>query len=319
MRITLAIPAHNDTPGLIRLLGAAAGLTCVAAAVVVDDGSDVPLDPGALAAASGFDPARLTLLRNDTAKGPGPARSRALAHVQTDHLLFADADDLVTPELDLLCADLAGQEFDFCLFQHHDSRADQEKRRGQMDWDMRFWEAAGVAAGALCAAPPAAAAQLVQTANYPWNKLYRTGFLRAHHIACSDIPLHEDVELHWRSFLRAETILTSDRLCAVHFVSHDGGRMTNRRGAERLQVFGPLTRIADEITQQGAGHLALPFARFALGLAAWIARNIAPEHRAELADLTRALAKDHIPPDLRARLAAEDPALVAGVLPEIPL
>ncbi len=316
MKITLAIPTRDDTAGLIRLLARAAGRACVAAAVVVDDGSQVPLEPEALAAASGFDPARLTLLRNDAAQGPGPARNRALAHVQTDHLLFADADDLVTPELDCLCADLAGRTFDFCLFQHHDSRAGQEKRRGQMDWDHRFWEAAGVAAGALVSIDPQQAAQLVQTANYPWNKLYRTQFLRAHDIACSEIPLHEDVELHWRSFLRAETILTSDRLCAVHFVAHKGGRMTNRRGPERLQVFGPLTRIAEEIAATGADHLALPFARFALGLTVWIGQNIAPAHRPRLAELTRSFARGHIPDEIRARLAAQDPALAAEVFAE---
>lgn len=291
MKITLAIPARDDAPGLIRLLEGAAGLDCVAAVVVVDDGSTEPLEAGALVRASGFDPARLTLLRHETAQGPGPARTRALAEVATDHMLFVDADDLITPELDLLCADLAGRDFDFCLFQHHDSRAGQEKRRGQMDWDMRFWEAAGVAAGALSPVSPEAAAHLVQTANYPWNKLYRTGFLRAFDIRCSAIPLHEDVELHWRSFLHARAILASDRLCAVHFVAHKGGRMTNRRGAERLEVFEPLTRIAAEIEAEGAGHLAAPFARFAHGLAAWIRANIAAQHHPRLAELVQDLPK----------------------------
>lgn len=316
MKITLAIPARDDAPGLTRLLARAAPLSCVAAAVVVDDGSAAPLEAGALCAASGFDPARLTLLRNATAQGPGPARNRALAEVTTDHMAFADADDLVTEELDYLCADLAGRDFDFCLFQHHDSRAGQEKRRGQMDWDARFWEAAGVAAGALSPVTPEAAAQLVQTANYPWNKLYRTGFLRAHDIRCSQIPLHEDVELHWRSFLCADTILASDRLCAVHFVTHKGGRMTNRRGPERLQVFGPLARIADEIAARGAEPFALPFARFALGLAAWISPNIAPRHRPRLDECARAFATAHITPQTLADLRAEDPALVARALPD---
>ena len=293
--LTLAIPAHNDRAPLQHLLACAGTLDCIAHVVVVDDGSDTPLDPEALRTA--LNGIELTLLRHDTAKGPGPARNRALTAVTTPHVLFVDADDLVTRELSPLMRDLGPRDFDFCLFQYHDTRQEQGLLWGQMPWDQQFWQTAGVALGALNTVSPAAAAHLAGCANYPWNKIYRTTFLRDHAIGCSDILLHEDVELHWRSFFHAQTILASDRIGVIHFVEGTGSRLTNRTGPERLEIFTPLTRIAGEITTELETHqrhtYALPFARFTLGLIAWIANNLDPAHHARLEALTQAFMKDH--------------------------
>ena len=309
MTLTLAIPAHNDAEPLARLLARAAALASVARVVVVDDGSDAPLEADALRAASGLGD-RLSLLRHDRPRGPGAARNAALDRVETDYLLYLDADDLPTRELDPLMADLAGRAFDFCLFQHHDTRLEQELRWGQPTYDQNFWTAAGVALGALSPVPPAAAAYLAQTANYPWNKIYCTAFLREHGIACTEILVHEDVELHWRSFLNAGTILASDRVGVIHFLAHEGDRLTNRDGPERLEVFGPLARIAAEIAAREDSPLALPFARFALGLIGWIEGNLRGEFHAELATRAAAFAAD-IPAPVRAALKEHDPDLAA--------
>lgn len=293
--LTLAIPAHNDRAPLLRLLARVGGLGCVAHVVVVDDGSDMALDVAELNTALNTTDTTLTLLRNDTPKGPGPARNRALNEVTTDHVMFVDADDMVTRELPPLMRDLDGLDFDFCLFQYHDTRQEQGLMWGQMPWDQSLWQEAGVALGALDPVPPTARAHLVRCANYPWNKIYRTAFLRAHSITCSQILLHEDVELHWRSFLHARAILASDRIGVIHFVSETGTRLTNRTGPERLEVFEPLTRIADEIAAHDPDTYALPFVRFALGLIAWISDNLDPAHAHQLDELTRVFTQDHVP------------------------
>jgi len=313
MTLTLAIPAHNDADDLARLLARAAAIGCFDHIVVVDDGSDTPLGRDHLCAASGLDPARLTLLRHETARGPGAARNRALAEVDTDHVLFMDADDLPTRELAHLVADLGGQAFDFCAFQHHDTRSEQEHRWGQTPWDQALWRAAGVDLGALSAVPAGGGAALAQTANYPWNKLYRTAFLRENAIACSDILVHEDVELHWHSFLNARTILASDRIGVVHFVSPGGGRLTNRAGPERLEVFGPLSRISAEIETGGHDVYALPFFRFALGLIDWISGNLRAEYRERLGAMARAFVITDMPISMLERLRHSDAALVARI------
>lgn len=308
MSFSIAIPVHNDADNLQQLLTRLARFDPVDQVVVVDDGSDTALAADALSAASGFDPARLHLQRHPQAKGPGAARNRALQAVTSEHMMFLDADDLPTSELPDLLQDLAGRSFDFCLFQHHDSRSEQELCWGQMPWDQMLWEAAGVDLGAVSEVTAAAAPLLARTANYPWNKIYRTAFLRDHGIGCTEILVHEDVELHWRCFLNATTILASDRIAVIHDVTPDGARLTNRAGPERLAAFDPLTRLAADVT---ATPYAAAFAQFATGLIAWIADNLDPAHHAALAAKTRDFLQQSISADLHPQLLQDAPHQMA--------
>ncbi|PCH75600.1 MAG: glycosyl transferase [Rhodobacteraceae bacterium] len=320
MNLTFAIPAHNDQNDLCRLLARVQQLKIAAHVVVVDDGSDVPVSAESLLEISGLPADHLTLLRHDTALGPGAARNRALQHVATDHMLFMDADDLPTRELGHLLCDLDGQDFDFCMFQHHDTRLEREHSWGQTAHDQTLWQAAKVDVGALTPVAPAAATQLARTANYPWNKIYRTGFLCDHRIGCSEIMVHEDIELHWRSFLKARPemgrILASDRIAMIHMFHEHGARLTNRTGPERLAVFEPLERISAEIDSDMGhlGHFARPFHRFTIGLFDWIWHNLDPALRPQFTALVQRFRHAHIPPALLDDITRTDPALVARVL-----
>jgi len=315
MTLTLAIPAHNDTGNLKRLLHRVAEIGLADQMIVIDDGSDIPIDADELRTCVAADFDKLTLLRNEQPRGPGPARNRAILHTKTDHLLFLDADDLPTRELPDLLSDLKGSEFDFCIFQHHDTRMEQELAWGQPHHDQAHWRAAGVDLGALSPVSSKAAAHLVQTANYPWNKIYRTEFLRAHAIGCSDILVHEDIELHWRSFLNAETILVSDRVGVIHFVTPGGDRLTNRTGPERLALFAPLERIGEEIMAKAPGIYALPFFSFVLGLFDWIAGNLAAEHHDAFSGLVRDfIMRRPLPLPLQEQIHQTDPDRTDRVL-----
>ncbi len=296
--LALVIPVWNDPEGLARLLDQARAMAVFAQIVVVDDGSDPPVPEAA----------DLTLLRHETARGGGIARNLGLTAVNTEHLLFFDADDLLTAELPLLLADLAeAPAFDFCLFKHADSRVGAEARWGQPDWDDRFWQAAGHGIGALREADTRALPILARTANYPWNKIYRSDFLRAHGIGCADTQVHQDIPLHWLGFLAARRVLVSDRICAWHHVDPAGGRLTNRRGAERLQVFDALDPVAAAARDP---HWQAALADFTLGLADWVEGVLDPGLRqtfraAEARWLTRRMA-GWLP-----GIAAEDAALAA--------
>lgn len=306
--LTIAVPSRNDTAHLPALLGRIAALDLAREVILVDDGSDPAVPGAALAGQAGLAAGRLRVLRNETARGPGAARNQALREVRTTHVLFLDADDLPTRELRALWKGLqTAPEFDFCIFQHHDSRMDKDRLFGQMPYDQAFWEAAGLARGALTPVSPGAAAHLVQTANYPWNKIYRTGFLRDHGIGCTEILVHEDVELHWRSFLNARRILASDHTGVIHFVQDDGSRLTNRTGPERLRVFEPLARIAGEIRSSLQEFYTHPFQAFTLGLFDWINGTLQPNLRPRFAASVADFLKENTTAGQRAELRQLQP------------
>lgn len=310
--LTVAIPSHDDNGNLTRLLRHLAALGIAEAVIVTDDGSLPAPDAKALARDSGLEPARLTLLRQDQVRGAGAARNRALLHVKTRHLLFLDADDLPARELRSLCQALAQADpFDFCIFQHHDSRMAQDRKRGQMPFDQDFWVQAGLAQGSLRPVPDSAAPLLAQTANYPWNKIYRTEFLLEQGIRCSETLVHNDIALHWQSFLRARTILSSACTGVTHFVQPGGTRLTNRLDAERLRVFEPLEQIALEIAAAPppAGRLYAPaFFGFALGLLNWVQGTLAQDLQEELKIRGDAFLQRHLSREMCRRLQQDRPA-----------
>ena len=310
--VALVIPAWNDTEGLARLLDQVAGFGCFGQVVVVDDGSDAPVVPHRSLP-------DLVVLRHPASRGPGIARNSGLAAVTARHVLFFDADDLLTQDIVFLLEDLASdlqaaaRPFDFCLFRYADSRTAAEERWGQPDWDDRLWREAGVSVGVLEELPPAGWPILARTANYPWNKIYRTAFLRDHSIAFGTSRVHEDVAPHWRGFLAAQRILVSNRICAWHHVSRTHSRLTNFAGEDRLAVFAALDEVAATMTAQVSPLWRAAFAEFALGLVDWnhsiIDPALWPQLRAgeqrfvqnRMMGWGRQLAQDH--PALWARIA----------------
>jgi len=263
--LALVIPVWNDAEGLRALLAQAQDFGCFRQIIVVDDGSDRPVvAPGA------------EVIRHPAPLGGGVARNAGLARVTCRHLLFFDADDRLERSLLDLLADLDGRAFDFCLFKHADSRVAAEERWGQIAHDEFLWQAAGVSVGVLQPVPPAGLPVLAQTANYPWNKVYRTAFLRDNGIGCGSTRVHQDIPLHWLGFLAADTVLVSDRICAWHGVAAAGGRLSNLRGAERLEVFDALEPVAQAVEAKGDAGWQVALAAFLPGLMDWVRRRIDP-------------------------------------------
>jgi glycosyltransferase involved in cell wall biosynthesis len=269
--VALVIPVWNDAAGLERLLCRARSLGCFRQIIVIDDGSDT-----AVPAAKD-----ITLIRHERSRGGGAARNTGLWQVDTGYLVYCDSDDLPTAEMPQLLADLTqAGSFDFCLFKHADSQRLAQGLWGPPDWDETLWEQAGCGCGALSAAVPATLPILAQTANYPWNKVYRTEFLRQNRILCAETQVHQDIPLHWRAFLTARDVLVSDRICLWHEVDPNGGRLSNRRGRDRFDLLVALDQIGAAALAKGGGWPEA-FGTFALGVIAWAKRQIDPTLAAE--------------------------------------
>lgn len=268
MRLSLVIPVWNDRDGLTRLLSQAVEMGVFAEIIIADDASDQDLSPKCL----GFPAVHM---RSDERRGAGAMRNLGLDQVTGSHVIFFDSDDLFAPGFAGIAHSIAQEHFDFCIFRHNDSRLHQ----GTFPSEERLWTLAGAAP---IPAPPYGTA-LCRLSAYPWNKIYRTDFLRSENIRCTEIPVHNDLELHWASFIVARRILCTTQVGAMHFVGEGGSRLTNRRGAERLRVFEALDAILIRLqsTPDAAAYTA-PLIGFAEELLGWIARNMDEDHHPEL-------------------------------------
>ncbi|MEO8243514.1 MAG: glycosyltransferase [bacterium] len=284
MTLSLVIPVWNDPAGLRRLLVQALALGVFSQIIVSDDNSV----PEVSAAALGVSDPAILWLRSPVQRGAGHARNIALERVTGAHVIFFDSDDVFLDEFPVLVGELAGMTYDFCLFRHADSRMRLHGGLGPLDADDAAWQAAGAMADRPTPLSAEGAARLCQISAYPWNKIYRTGFLRAHGIRCTEIVVHNDLELHWMGFLKAERILTSGRVCCQHFVQDDGGRLTNRSGRERLEVFRALEAVGAALVASPRMRDYLePFAAFYMRLFDWIGQAVEPELRASLDAMVR--------------------------------
>jgi glycosyltransferase involved in cell wall biosynthesis len=294
----LVIPVRDDHAALNQLLIEAGNLDVFDQIVVVDDGSAEPVTSDLA-----------HVIRQDSATGPGHARNCGLAEIETDHVLFFDSDDIITPEIIPLWHDLAARDFDFCLFRHADSRQIAQGRWHQMPNDDALWRLAGMGGQHLRALPQDAVLWLAQTANYPWNKIYRSDFLRDAEISFPNLKVHNDIAVHWKSFSAATRILASDRICATHTVSIGGGRLTNFRGRERLDAIASLQDVSTHLP----ASLRLPFQTFTSGLFDWIYYQIDPQWREALLTSIRQFWQAVLGPQEEAQLIHQDPVLALRI------
>lgn len=323
MTLALVIPVWNDAEGLARLLAQVAELRVFSQIIVADDASD---EAQMAALAEGLDlGGELINLRSAVQGGAGHARNRGLDRVTASHVIFFDSDDLFTPEFRDLVADLQAspevQAADFTIFRHVDSRVRAKGGYGPLDSDQAYWgQAIGAEAARAETAPPVplsrkGATRLCRIAAYPWNKIYRTGFLREQGIRCTEIPVHNDLELHWASFIRARTVYCSARVACEHFVHPEGTRLTNRTGDERLRVFEAFSNLHDTLdAMPDRLDFLEPYAEFMVRLAGWIIGTLEPQFHADFHRRSRRFLLGRLSSAQFALIASQNPGLANRIV-----
>ncbi len=272
--LAVVVPVWNDLEGLRRLLPQLLSISSIVQVVVVDDASDPPCNAETIEIGDFSSDERLTWLRSDERLGAGYARNFGLEVVDSSHVLYFDSDDIILPEFNELISDIADAEtpkFDFCMFRHVDSRRRALGIEEPLASDQFHWNMIDVSSEARFITATDAA-RLCRVSAYPWNKIYNTEFLRSNHIKCTEIMVHNDVELHWTSFLRGSNVMASSRVCCEHFVSPQGTRLTNRSGEDRLQVFDALIKVHNALLSAPERMVAFADAalEFYLNLFQWI-------------------------------------------------
>ena len=251
--LAIVIPVWNLPEDLAALLGQVADIGLFSEVIIADDNSDLDCSPQALGFDEGRLGARLVHLRSAVQRGAGHMRNLGLEAVTAPNVLFFDADDRLEPGLRVvwaqhLAAALDGVPPDFTIFRHADSRvrAPRGSEGASFPADERIWDR--VTADRSCSELGKwGRAHLAGISAYPWNKIYRTDFLRQHAIRCSETPVHNDIKLHWLSFAHATRVQAVRGIGATHVVGDRGHHLTTRPGAIRLCLFDILDDVLSEL------------------------------------------------------------------------
>lgn len=275
--LSLVVPVCNDLSGVRSVVASACSIGIFDQIILSDDASDAPLSVASVLEGNTLPVdmlPKILVLRSEQRCGAGVARNRALAHVTGSHVLFFDADDILRLELRVLWQKLQAEnlEFDFCIFQHVEERRRQDGHTGMFAKDEALWWEAG-AVHVLSDLAPEMFSHLAQVAAYPWNKIYRTGFLRDNEVRCGETVVHNDIALHWIGFLKAKRILCSTILCCEHVLGNARQHLTHRSGVERLLVFAALEDVLQEVTHIPE-RWKFAYACFSLDLIGWARQRI---------------------------------------------
>lgn len=328
MQLSIVIPVWNDQAGLDRLLTQIGELDLFFEVIIVDDASETVMGPQTVPSSATLGE-RIIWLRSESQKGAGHARNMALEHVRGSHVIFFDSDDLFLPgfvDIVAYAASAVGLQeegempFDFIIFRHDDSRVLDAGSLGSFPDQEARWKAIGASRDSSEPFPVSLdtdqAVTLACLTAYPWNKIYRTNFLRDERIRCTEIMVHNDFELHWNSFVCAKKILACSETGALHCVVENGVRLTNRRGSERLEVFQAFESVLARIFSEPESRIVFlqPMMRFSWDLLGWINERIDPTYTAELTTRTRRFFHEHLDTQSMTILAYADPTLAGHIV-----
>lgn len=279
-RFSFIIPAYNDAPGIARHLDFFARAGREVELVVVDDCAPAPEDggPSIEAIVAGAEmPANVVLKyhRNEVNRGAGPSRNTGLGLTSGDYIMFLDGDDLLADcFFDYIGMSTLGTGADFVLFKYHLCETEAERYSYNMhEIDNHFFsnmaQSGFPSKSWLIEEIPSA----LRTINFPWNKIYTQDFLKGSGVNFPDFRMHEDIQPHWQSFLRAGRfgVLNWAPPLIHHFESPTGSRATNYIGESRLHAFETLLDVHKEAAAHPAAPLVLQeFAQFCDQLFAWM-------------------------------------------------
>lgn len=283
--ISFIIPSYNDASGLERHFRYFSAARQPAELIVVDDCSTD--GTGELVRSTEMPPGvRLVYHRMEENGGPGAARNKGVELVTRDYAMFLDADDLLSPcFFPVMRQAPFGPQVDFVMFKYHLSR-DPERR---FTYEMHQVDSAFFS-GAVTDTFPVAQFRLsdrlraAATVNFPWNKLYRTAFLREAGIAFPDLRMHEDIAPHWQSFMRCRLfgVLYWAPPLITHYEIPKGTRATQYVGEKRMGVFEELSQVEAELQVHPNGGPLMPvFGAFCNDLFTWMAGPLCSEGGAD--------------------------------------
>lgn len=273
--LSVVIPSHNPEALFFTEIGRLLAQHPDWQVIIVDDSSEPAL--------RGFLPeaANLTVLRNTPAQGAGASRNIGLQAVRGKYTIFLDDDDfmdwrVVGQLMQLMdkapAADMAVSSYQFLRdgkpgrAHHHDQEILRHVLRGQSS---RVVVLEGHE-------------RLLRMTNYPWNKLYRTEFIRRIGLRFSETMVQNDVHAHWQSLLGASRILVTDLVQCTQTITTAGSRINNTRDSRRLQAFTALRETYELVRRSNLPQVETVFWAFYCDLTRWIIRVASPEARAKL-------------------------------------
>ncbi len=273
--VTIIIPVKNEQDKIVRCIESfSKNSSLTMYFIIVDDNSEdntftVSSDYLKTHSVAG------EVVKNTGLAGAGVCRNLGITLIpkNTDYVLFFDADDTTNHRslTDLVIAadkngsDMTIGKYNYCI------SADPSSAVGMLKQDQDKWEWA-LGKNKENTFSSLTKTYLVETVNYPWNKLFRYSFLKKINLRFSEVIVNNDIFAHWYSFIMSDTITLVDTRICNHFVIQGQEQITTIFDKRRFAAFIALNEV-DEFIRSNENyyeHFFHLYLKFKVTLLRWM-------------------------------------------------
>lgn len=288
--ITIIIPTYNAEATIVDAVESCLESRCIAKVIVV---ADNPTDKTVEQLANeSYNSDIVEVILLDKNIGAGACRNMGMTKVDTSHVAFLDADDTINAgNFDAVYnnmtsdCDLAVGAYKYCKCKH------ELKTSTMTPGDERIFRSV-LNCQESVTLERRDSAELLMLVNYPWNKLYRTDFIKKNDLSFQSLPVHNDILFHWSCLLHASKVLVHHAVMTNHFVFDNRNQMTNDTSARRLAVFDALQSTRDVVFSVNP-NAAPYFYQFLQILLLWTLEKIDRQYISEFVDRLHVILKDY--------------------------
>lgn len=170
-------------------------------------------------------------------KGAGAARNLGIEKATGDYLWFIDGDDVVNQNsINVISFEISKYKPDILIFNYKLFDESKNSFIPNSKSDTSIYNSIPIGKAFRINECP----NLLEAISYPWNKVYKTSFIKKSKLLFSETIVNNDIFFNVSSLSCAERIVKIDDALYTHFVNKIDGQLTQIFDRRRLNLIGVL-------------------------------------------------------------------------------
>ena len=248
MKISFIIPAYNAATTiketLLSIINQKLQKDSSFEIIVVDDASN----DDTVQIAKSIKDRRLSVYSRKEKTNAGSCRNYGLNKINGDYVWFVDSDDFVEANaLNTVIRKIEKGHNDIIEFGYHllDEKTNNFRTCFNIDEEILIRKTSENSEYSIDIYP-----ELLRSIAYPWNKVYKTSFIKLNNIKFSEIPVHNDLAFKIKAELSASSIGFVHKYLYTHVINRKAQQLTQVSDRNRLSIIDALNEVDSFIKSQ---------------------------------------------------------------------
>lgn len=203
--------------------------------------------------------------------GPGVARDVAFETIESEFVIFFDDDDILygkNVEAVLQKMNIYDLDVAIMAYEYVEALKPDEKMEMLSGDEERF---SGILQDSTeSIIQPSVFPRILSIANFPWNKICRTNYLKKIQATFGSLRLHEDVPIHWNILCNVEYVFLTRESIGQHIIDQGMRNASRKIQKNRMQALDALRGAYYYVNKStNRKNFIMEFYRFQVDLVRW--------------------------------------------------